>query len=109
MEEEEEIPITLGRPFLDIGRALIDVHKGELKLCVQDEEETFNVFKAVEFMNHKEDKMLVDVGFACSKATPSLNLYVDIKDVQLRTLDQALLGRKTKNIVFLLFHSTTFH
>ena len=34
MEKDKEIPITLGKPFLATGRSLIDVHKGELKLCV---------------------------------------------------------------------------
>ena len=29
MEEDKEIPITLGRPFLATGRAMIDVQKGE--------------------------------------------------------------------------------
>ena len=34
MEEDENIPIILERPFLGTGRALIDVQKGELKLGV---------------------------------------------------------------------------
>ena len=34
MEEDKEIPIILGRPFLAIGRAMIDVQRGELKLTV---------------------------------------------------------------------------
>ena len=34
MEEDKEIPIILGRPFLDTGRAMIDVRWGELKLRV---------------------------------------------------------------------------
>ena len=46
-EEDKEIPIILGRPFLATGRALIDVQKGELKLRVQDDEVTFNVLKAM--------------------------------------------------------------
>ena len=46
MAEDHNIPIILGRPFLATGRALIDVQKGELKLRVQGEEETFKVFKA---------------------------------------------------------------
>ena len=37
MEEDKEIPIILVRPFLAIGRALIDVQKGELKFRVQDD------------------------------------------------------------------------
>ena len=47
MEEDKEIPIILGRTFLATGGALIDVQKGELKLRVQDNEVTFNVFKAM--------------------------------------------------------------
>ena len=34
MEEDKEIPIILGRPFLATDRAMIDVQKGELKLRV---------------------------------------------------------------------------
>ena len=34
MEEDKEIPIILGRPFLATGRAIIDVQRGELKLRV---------------------------------------------------------------------------
>ena len=47
MEEDKEIPIILGRPFLATGRIMIDVQKGELKLRVQDDEVRFNVFSAV--------------------------------------------------------------
>ncbi|XP_062094021.1 uncharacterized protein LOC133800059 [Humulus lupulus] len=46
MEEDENISIILGRPFLATGRALIDVQKSKLKLRVQNEEVTFNVFAA---------------------------------------------------------------
>ena len=47
MEEDKEIPIILGRPFLATGKAMIDVQQGELKLRVQDDEVKFNVFEAV--------------------------------------------------------------
>ena len=47
MEEDKEIPIILGKPFLAIGRVMIDVQKGELKLRVPDDEVIFNVFKAM--------------------------------------------------------------
>ena len=33
-EEDKEIPIILGRPFLVTSRAMIDVQKGKLKLRV---------------------------------------------------------------------------
>ena len=47
MEEDKEIPIILGRPFLATGREIIDVQRGELKLRVQEDEVKFNVFEAV--------------------------------------------------------------
>ena len=47
MEEDKEIPIILGRPFLATRRVMIDVQRGELKLRVQEDEVKFNVFKAV--------------------------------------------------------------
>ena len=37
MEEDQDIPIILGRPFLATGRTLIDVQKGELTMRFQDE------------------------------------------------------------------------
>ena len=35
MQEDKEVPIILVRPFLAMGRAMIDVQKGELRLRVQ--------------------------------------------------------------------------
>ena len=47
MEEDSNVLLILRRPFLATGKALIDVEKGKLILRVQDEEVTFNVFKAM--------------------------------------------------------------
>ena len=47
MQEDNEILIILGRPFLATGRAMIDVHKSEFRLRVQEEEVTFNVFNSI--------------------------------------------------------------
>ena len=60
MEEYKEIPIILGRPFLAIDRALIDVQKRELKLRVQDDEVTFNVFKAMRHPTESDACFLVE-------------------------------------------------
>ena len=45
MEEDKEIPLILGRPFLATGGALIDVQKGELKLRALGDEITCHVFR----------------------------------------------------------------
>ena len=43
IEEDKQIPLLLGRPFLVTGAALIDVKKGELTLRVGDEAVHFNL------------------------------------------------------------------
>nr|GFD23444.1 reverse transcriptase domain-containing protein [Tanacetum cinerariifolium] len=37
------VPLILGRCFLKTGRALIEVHKGELTLCIGNEAITYNL------------------------------------------------------------------
>ena len=43
MEEDKQVPLLLGRPFLAIGATLIDVKKWELSLKVRDEVVHFNL------------------------------------------------------------------
>ena len=45
MEEDDTVPIILGRPFLTTGKAQINVQEGELKLRVQGDEATFHIFQ----------------------------------------------------------------
>ena len=52
MEEDDSIPIILGRPFLAMGKAQINVQEGELKLRVQGDEIAFHVFQP---MKHPDD------------------------------------------------------
>ncbi|XP_047148348.1 uncharacterized protein LOC124820652 [Vigna umbellata] len=52
MEENEDVLLILGRPFMKTARVLIDVENGKLKVRVQDEEVNFDVFKA---MTHPKD------------------------------------------------------
>ena len=51
MEEDTQIPLLLGRPFLATGAALIDVHKGELTLRVGNEAVNFNINRSREHPN----------------------------------------------------------
>ena len=43
IEEDKQIPLLLGRPFLATEAALIDIKKGELTLRVGDEAVYFNL------------------------------------------------------------------
>ena len=47
MEEDNQVPLLLGRPFLATGAALIDVQKGELTLRVGNEAMHFNLDKSL--------------------------------------------------------------
>ena len=49
MEKDGEIPLILDRPFLATGRALIDVHSGNLTLKVNDKEVRFNFYDTMNF------------------------------------------------------------
>ena len=60
IEEDKEIPIILGRPFLATGRAMIDVKRGELKLRVQDDEVNFNVFEAMRHLAESDTCFIVE-------------------------------------------------
>ena len=51
MEEDDKVPIIMGRPFLAMGKAQINVQDGELKLRVQGDEVTFYVFQAMKYLN----------------------------------------------------------
>ncbi|KAL6552048.1 hypothetical protein OROGR_008202 [Orobanche gracilis] len=48
MEEDKDVPLIFGWPFLATRRALIDVEKGELTLRINDEHVTISMYKVVE-------------------------------------------------------------
>ncbi|KAF7821267.1 DNA-directed DNA polymerase [Senna tora] len=60
-EEDKNVPIILGRPFLATGRTIIDVQKGELTMRVQDQEVKFKVFKAMKLPEETEECFHVKV------------------------------------------------
>ena len=59
MEEDTQVPLLLGRPFLATGAALIDVQKGELTLRVGDEAMQLNINRSLEHPNVEGDSYMV--------------------------------------------------
>ncbi|GJY91196.1 DNA-directed DNA polymerase [Tanacetum coccineum] len=55
MDEDELVPIILGRPFLATARAVIDVHEGKLSLRVGSETVTFNIGKSMKSKHSRDD------------------------------------------------------
>ena len=82
MEEDKEIPIILGRPFLATGRAMIDVQKGELKLRVQDDEVKFNVFEVVRHLVESDTCFIVEIVEAIVSSQSGLTDHLEASLVQ---------------------------
>ncbi|XP_022863492.1 uncharacterized protein LOC111383608 [Olea europaea var. sylvestris] len=60
MEEDQEIPLIFGRPFLATGRALIDVQGGHLTLRVNEEEVRFNIYQAMKYSDDNDTCHRID-------------------------------------------------
>ncbi|XP_075486387.1 uncharacterized protein LOC142525999 [Primulina tabacum] len=60
MEEDMEMTLILGKPFLALGKALIDVQEGKLRLRMGEGEITFDVFNALKHTLHTNDYFRVD-------------------------------------------------
>ncbi|GKF78851.1 DNA-directed DNA polymerase, partial [Tanacetum coccineum] len=55
MDEDELVPMILGRPFLATTRAVIDFHEGKLSLRVGSESITFNIGKSIKSKYSRDD------------------------------------------------------
>ncbi|KAA3457168.1 bromodomain-containing protein [Gossypium australe] len=78
-EADKEVPVILGRPFLTMGRTLIDKRKGEFTIRVQDYQVTFNVLKAMKFPDPVEEcsvpvelESLVSIEWECNSVQDPL-------------------------------------
>nr|XP_009777677.1 PREDICTED: uncharacterized protein LOC104227184 [Nicotiana sylvestris] len=58
---DKEIPIILGRPFLAIGRALMDLEWNEIKFRVNDEEVTFQASNGMKLPQEYESISVINV------------------------------------------------
>lgn len=61
MEEDKDVPLILGIPFLATGRALIDVQRRQLILRLGKEQISFNVFKAMKSPTESDSYYQVDI------------------------------------------------
>ncbi|XP_022869740.1 uncharacterized protein LOC111389116 [Olea europaea var. sylvestris] len=61
MEEDKDVPLILGRPFLATRRALIDVQRGQSILRLGEEQLSFNVFKAMKLPTESDSCYQVDI------------------------------------------------
>ena len=96
MEEDKEIPIILGRPFLATSRAMIDVKMGELKLRVQDDEVKFNVFEAMRHPTESDTCFMTETVKAIVSSQRGL---INPLEASLVQSDSKKLGEETEEYV----------
>ena len=63
MEEDDSVPIILRRPFLATGKSQINVQEGELKLRVQGDEITFQVFQPMKHPNDDPNEDILELHY----------------------------------------------
>jgi len=59
MEEDEGVPLILGRPFMKTSKVVINVDEGTLKLKDQDEEVTFHVVEVMQESSEEQTSLKV--------------------------------------------------
>ena len=96
MEEDKEIPMILGRPFLATERAMIDIQRGELKLRVQEEEVKFNVFEAMRHPKKSDTFFIVETMEAIVSSQSGLT---DSLEASLVQSDSKKLGEEAEEYV----------
>ena len=96
MEEDKEIPIIPGRPFLATGKTMIDVQKGELKLRVQDDEVGFSVFNVVRHSAESDACFMIEAVEAILSSQSGL---IDPLETSLVQNDKGELGEEAEEYV----------
>ncbi|XP_010247438.1 PREDICTED: uncharacterized protein LOC104590460 [Nelumbo nucifera] len=62
MQEDVDVPLILRRPFLAMGKAMIDVQQGKLNLRIQDDEIIFKMSDAMKHAPSSDDSCyMIDV------------------------------------------------
>nr|GEU60538.1 reverse transcriptase domain-containing protein [Tanacetum cinerariifolium] len=80
-EPDPRVPLILGRCFLKTGRALIDVHKGELTLRIEKEAITYNLDQTLRYSANYNQMTAnkIDVNYmACEEYSQEVLGFFDV-------------------------------
>ena len=64
-EEDEDVPLILGMPFLYTAKAIIDIYNGTLTLTMGDESCKFDVYQGMKYSSDNDLFLQVDVIHEC--------------------------------------------
>nr|GEV08256.1 reverse transcriptase domain-containing protein [Tanacetum cinerariifolium] len=80
-EPDPRVPLILGRCFLKTNRALIDVHKGELTLRIENEAITYNLDQTMRYStnyNQKTTNKIDVIESACEEYSHEVLCFSDV-------------------------------
>nr|GEW29725.1 reverse transcriptase domain-containing protein [Tanacetum cinerariifolium] len=80
-EPDLQVPLILGRCFLKTGRALIDVHKGELTLRIENEAITYNLDQTSRYSanyNQMTANKIDVIDMACKEYSQEVLVFFDV-------------------------------
>lgn len=87
MEEDDDAPLILGRPFMKTTRMMIDIDDGLKNGRVQDKELCFNLFESMKHSKDKVDCFRMD---ATDEAIMDVKRQVNLSTPLEKTLTDAL-------------------
>ena len=61
IEEDEKIPLVLGRPFLLTAKHVVDMGNGNLEMSMDDQKVIFNLFEAIKHPRNNKPWFKVEV------------------------------------------------
>nr|GFB80854.1 reverse transcriptase domain-containing protein [Tanacetum cinerariifolium] len=76
-EPDPRVPLILGRCFLKTGRALIDVHKGELTLHIGNEAITYNLDQTVRYSANYNQMTVNKIDVICKEYSQEVLCFSD--------------------------------
>nr|GEY03059.1 DNA-directed DNA polymerase [Tanacetum cinerariifolium] len=77
-EPDPRVPLILGRCFLKTGRALIDVHKGELTLRIGNEAITYNLGQTVRYSANYNQMTANKIDVICEMYSQEVLVFSDV-------------------------------
>ena len=92
MEEDQKVPLILGRPFLATSWALTNVQSGEFTLSVEDDKVQLSIYKN-EKLQKKESEVCMRIE-AIPMQGLEINKKAPEKDLSVISLGEEQRGRK---------------
>ena len=98
IEEDLEVPLILGRPFLRTSKALIDVFKGDITLSAHGEKVTFSVLESMKASDGKGCYLIETIEQDLNEYVSILLKHDSVKDAKHDVVDNKMNVNKMKNI-----------